>query len=95
MEKWAGGTLCWSCSRVATCSKVSRHVDACEFFIRSYVSNKEVADALGVSERTVYRLYKVMPNKVIKAIKLNENERIIIETDRYGKKTFFRKDNGI
>ena len=95
MGKYTYGTLCWRCSRLSTCSRVSRDVDACEFFIRSYVSNKEVADILGISERSVYRLYKVMPKKVINAIKLNEHERIIIQTDSRGKKFLFRKDNGI
>lgn len=95
MENWTGGTLCWRCSRLATCRKVSRYVEACEHFIKSYVSKKEVAEALGMSERNLYRVYKIMPRKIINAVKANDEERIIIDEDAYCKLTFFRKDNGV
>ena len=95
MENWTGGTLCWRCSRLATCSRVSRYVEKCEHFIKSYVPKKEVAEALGMSERNLYRVYKIMPRKIINAVKANDDERIIIDEDAYGKLAFFRKDNGI
>lgn len=80
---------------MATCSKVSRYVEKCEHFIKSYVPKKEVAEALGMSARNLYRVYKIMPRKIINAVKANDDERIIIDEDAYGKLTFFRKDNGI
>lgn len=80
---------------MATCSKVSRDVEACEHFIKSYVSKKEAAEALGMSERNIYRVYKIMPRKIINAVKANDEERIIIDEDAYGRLAFFRKDNGI
>lgn len=95
MENWTGGTLCWRCSRLATCSRASRDVEECEHFIKSYVPKKEVAEALGMSERNLYRVYKIMPRKIINAVKANDDERIIIDEDGYGKLAFFRKDNGI
>lgn len=67
----------------------------CEHFIKSYVSKKEVAEALGMSERNLYRVYKTMPRKVIDAAKVNKEERIIIEEDANGDISFFRKDNGV
>ena len=95
MKNYTGGTLCWKCSRLATCSRVSRDVEECEQFIKSYVSKKEVAEALGMSERNLYRVYKIMPRKIINAAKANDDERIIIDEDVDGKLAFFRKDNGI
>ena len=80
---------------MATCSRVSRDVEECEHFIKSYVSKKEVAEALGMSERNLYRVYKIMPRKIINAAKANDDERIIIDEDVDGKLAFFRKDNGI
>ena len=95
MENWADGTLCWRCSRLATCSRVSRDVEECEHFIKSYVPKKEVAEVLGMSERNLYRVYKIMPRKIINAVKANDDERIIIDEEGHGKLAFFRKDNGI
>ena len=80
---------------MATCSRVSRYVEGCEHFIKSYVSKREVAEALGMSERNLYRVYKIMPRKVIDSAKVNKDERIIIEEDANGFLTFFRKDNGV
>jgi len=80
---------------LATCRKVSRDVEECEHFIKSYMSKKEVSEALGMSERNLFRVYKIMPRKIINAVKANDEERIIIDEDAYGKLTFFRKDNGI
>ena len=80
---------------MATCKRVSRYVEECEHFIKSFVPKKEVAEALGMSERNLSRVYKIMPRKIINAVKTNDEERIIIDEDACGKLTFFRKDNGI
>lgn len=95
MEHWVDGTLCWRCSRLATCSRVSRYVEACEHFIKSYVPKKEVAEALGMSERNMNRVFKIQPRKVFNAIKLYPNERIITDISANGNVSFFRKDNGV
>lgn len=95
MERWTDGTLCWRCSRLVTCSRVSRSVEECEHFIKSYVPKKEVAEALGMSERNMYRVFKIQPRKVLNAIKLYPDERIITDVCEKGNVSFFRKDNGV